>query len=84
MAKCINSIPMACLEVSRNLRKTSDRDKAMALSYLPKFESIQKQISKYVSMTLEHGKVPTDEGYEDAVNNSGGCCGNGESGSCCS
>ena len=38
---------MACLEVSRNLRKTTDRDKAMALSYLPKFESIQKQIQHF-------------------------------------
>ncbi len=47
-------------------------------------ESIQKDIGKYVSMTLELGRVPTDEEIEEA-NNSGGCCGgNGGGGGCCS
>ncbi len=44
-------------------------------------ESIQKNISKYVSMTLELGRVPSDEEIEQA--NSGGCCGGGGGGGCC-
>jgi cell fate (sporulation/competence/biofilm development) regulator YlbF (YheA/YmcA/DUF963 family) len=47
-------------------------------------ETIQKQISKYVSMTLELGHVPTDAEMEEAEN-SGGCCGgSGSGGGCCS
>jgi cell fate (sporulation/competence/biofilm development) regulator YlbF (YheA/YmcA/DUF963 family) len=46
-------------------------------------EGIQKNIGKYVSMTLELGHVPTDEEIENA--NSGGCCGGGGGGGggCC-
>lgn len=46
-------------------------------------ESIQKDIGKYVSMTLELGRVPTDEEIEEAQ--SGGCCGGGGGGGggCC-
>ncbi len=49
-------------------------------------ESIQKDISTYVSTTLELGRVPTDEEIEEAKNGGGGCCGGsggGDSG-CCS
>lgn len=42
-------------------------------------EGIQNNIGKYVSMTLELGRVPTDEEIQDA--NSGVCCGSG--GGCC-
>ena len=41
-------------------------------------EGIQKQIGSYVSMTLELGRVPTDEEIEES--NSGGCCGGGGGG----
>ena len=49
-------------------------------------ESMQKDISKYVSMTLELGRVPTEEEIEEANQNSGGCCGGsgGSGGGCCS
>ena len=46
-------------------------------------ETIQKQISKYVSMTLELGRVPTDEEIEEAQNGGGGCCGGGGGGGGC-
>jgi cell fate (sporulation/competence/biofilm development) regulator YlbF (YheA/YmcA/DUF963 family) len=44
-------------------------------------ESIQKDISQMVSMTMELGRVPTDEEMDQA--NSGGCCGGGGGASCC-
>ena len=49
-------------------------------------ESIQKDISKYVSMTLELGHVPSDEEIAEAQNAGGGCCGGsgGSDGGCCS
>ena len=51
-------------------------------------EAMQKDISRYIGMTLELGRVPTDKEIEDAQNNNGGgCCGGGggsEGGSCCS
>lgn len=48
-------------------------------------ETMQKQIGKYVSMTLELGRVPSDEEIAEAENASGGCCGgNGGGGGCCS
>ncbi len=47
-------------------------------------ETIQKEIGKYVGMTMELGRVPTDDEIEES-NNSGGCCGGGGSGGgCCS
>lgn len=47
-------------------------------------ESIQKDIAKYVSLTLELGRVPTDEDIEESQN-AGGCCGGGGGGGgCCS
>lgn len=49
-------------------------------------EAMQKQISKYISMTLELGRVPSDEEIAEAQNSSsGGCCGgSGSGGGCCS
>jgi cell fate (sporulation/competence/biofilm development) regulator YlbF (YheA/YmcA/DUF963 family) len=44
-------------------------------------EGIQKEVSQYVSMTLELGRVPTDEEIADAK--SGGCCGGGGGEGCC-
>lgn len=38
-------------------------------------EGIQSEIGKLVSMTLELGRVPTEEDLAEA--NSGGCCGGG-------
>lgn len=46
-------------------------------------EGIQKQVSQYVSMTLELGRVPTDEEIEEAQNGGGGCCGGGGGEGCC-
>ena len=42
-------------------------------------ERLQKEIGKYVGMTLELGRVPTAEDIADA---SGGCCGGGGGGGC--
>ena len=48
-------------------------------------ETMQKQIGKYVSMTLELGRVPSDEEIAESENAGGGCCGgNGGGGGCCS
>ncbi len=44
-------------------------------------EKLQKEIGKYVGMTLELGRVPTDEEIEEA--NGGGCCGGGGGEGCC-
>lgn len=41
-------------------------------------ESLQQEIGKYVGMTLELGRAPTDE--EIAAANHGGCCGGGGGG----
>jgi len=47
-------------------------------------EGIQKEISQYVSMTLELGHAPSDEEIAQAKNNSGGCCcGGGGGEGCC-
>jgi cell fate (sporulation/competence/biofilm development) regulator YlbF (YheA/YmcA/DUF963 family) len=43
-------------------------------------EKLQKEISKYVGMTLELGRVPTAE--ELAESGGGGCCGGGGGGGC--
>lgn len=43
-------------------------------------QGIQGTISKYIGMTLELGKVPTEEEIEAA---SGGCCGGGCGGGSC-
>jgi cell fate (sporulation/competence/biofilm development) regulator YlbF (YheA/YmcA/DUF963 family) len=45
-------------------------------------ETLQKEIRKYVGMTLELGRVPTAEDLAEA-GGGGGCCGGG-GGGCCS
>lgn len=45
-------------------------------------EKLQKEISKYVGMTLELGRVPTADELADS--GGGGCCGGGGGGGCCS
>lgn len=45
-------------------------------------EKLQKQIGKYVGMTLELGRVPTAD--ELAESGGGGCCGGGGGGCGCS
>ena len=48
-------------------------------------ETMQKEIGKYVGMTMELGRVPTDEEIEESNNSGGGCCGgSGGGGGCCS
>ena len=42
-------------------------------------EGLQKLISKYVSSTIENGKVPS---AEDLVESGGGCCGGHDGGGC--
>jgi cell fate (sporulation/competence/biofilm development) regulator YlbF (YheA/YmcA/DUF963 family) len=44
-------------------------------------ERLQKEIGKYIGMTLELGRVPTEEEVAEA--SGGGCCGGG-GGGCCS
>ena len=43
-------------------------------------DTLRKEITKYVGMTLELGRVPT---AEDLVETGGGCCGGGGGGGCC-
>lgn len=43
-------------------------------------ESLQKEIGKYVGLTLELGRVPSDEDLAQA--GGGGCCGGGGGGGC--
>ena len=50
------------------------------LSAQQELERLQKEIGKYVGMTLELGRVPTAEDIADA---SGGCCGGGGNGGGC-
>ena len=45
-------------------------------------ETLQKEIRKYVGMTLELGRVPSAEDLAEA--SGGGCCGGGGGGGCCS
>jgi cell fate (sporulation/competence/biofilm development) regulator YlbF (YheA/YmcA/DUF963 family) len=45
-------------------------------------ERLQKEIGKYVGMTLETGRVPTADELAEA--SGGGCCGGGGGGGCCS
>lgn len=44
-------------------------------------QSVQSQIGKYVSLTLELGRVPTEEDFA-ACSSGGGCCGGGGGGGC--
>jgi cell fate (sporulation/competence/biofilm development) regulator YlbF (YheA/YmcA/DUF963 family) len=45
-------------------------------------EAMQRTIGKYVNLTLELGRVPTDADIAEAEQ--GGCCGGGGGGGCCS
>lgn len=49
-------------------------------------QTVQQSISKYVGLTLELGRVPTEEDFAAAAGDGGGgCCGGGgEGGGCCS
>jgi cell fate (sporulation/competence/biofilm development) regulator YlbF (YheA/YmcA/DUF963 family) len=53
------------------------------LSAQKELERLQKEIGKYVSMTLELGRVPTTDEIEEA-SGGGGCCGGGGGGCGCS
>lgn len=61
-------------------------DNAVARDFMEaqeKLTALQKEISQYVGLTLENGRVPSAEEIAEA--NGGGCCGgHGEGGSCCS
>ncbi len=46
-------------------------------------ETVQKLIGKYVGLTLELGRVPTEEEIQEA-SGGGGCCGGGCGGGSCS
>ena len=51
------------------------------LSAQRELEGLQKQIGKYISSTIENGRVPS---AEDLVMSGGGCCGgSGGGGGCC-
>ncbi|MGJ8633240.1 MAG: YlbF family regulator [Luteolibacter sp.] len=45
-------------------------------------ETMQAEIGKYVGMTMELGRVPTDDEIEEANNKGGGCCGGSGEASC--
>lgn len=47
-------------------------------------ERLQKQIGKYVGMTLELGRVPTTDDIAQASGGGGCCGGGGGGGGCCS
>lgn len=49
------------------------------LSAQRELEGLQKEIGKYVSSTIENGKVPS---AEDLVESGGGCCGGHGGGGC--
>lgn len=45
-------------------------------------ENLQKEIRKYVGLTLELGRAPNEDDLAQA--SGGGCCGGGGGGGCCS
>ncbi|MEO1857767.1 MAG: YlbF family regulator [Rubritalea sp.] len=45
-------------------------------------QTVQQAISKYVGLTLELGRVPTEEDFAAAQGGGGGCCGGGGGGGC--
>jgi len=45
-------------------------------------QSLQGMINQYIGMTMELGRVPTDEDLAAAQQQSGGCCGGSGGGSC--
>lgn len=42
---------------------------------------LQQSVSKYIGLTLELGRVPTEEDFVAASQGGGGCCGGGSCGS---
>lgn len=50
------------------------------MSAQKELEKLQKDIRAYVGLTLELGRVPTEDDLADAVG--GGCCGGGGGGGC--
>ena len=51
------------------------------LSAKQELEGLQRMVGQYVGMTLEMGKVPTQEEVDHETG--GGCCGGGGGGGCC-
>ena len=45
-------------------------------------QTVQQAIGKYVGLTLELGRVPTEEDFAEAAGQGGGCCGGGGGGGC--
>ncbi|MFC4995108.1 YlbF family regulator [Rubritalea tangerina] len=45
-------------------------------------QMVQQAIGKYVGLTLELGRVPTEEDFAAAAGQGGGCCGGGGGGGC--
>ena len=46
-------------------------------------QTAQQAISKYVGLTFELGRVPTEEDFAAAASSGGGCCGGGGEGGGC-
>jgi cell fate (sporulation/competence/biofilm development) regulator YlbF (YheA/YmcA/DUF963 family) len=44
-------------------------------------KKIQESVSTYVNLTLEHGRVPTQDEVDTEMRGGGGCCGGGGCGS---
>ena len=51
------------------------------LSAKQELEGLQRMVGQYVGMTLEMGKVPSQEEVDHETG--GGCCGGGGGGGCC-
>lgn len=45
-------------------------------------QTVQQAVGKYVGLTLELGRVPTEEDFAAAANEGGGCCGGSGGGGC--
>jgi cell fate (sporulation/competence/biofilm development) regulator YlbF (YheA/YmcA/DUF963 family) len=41
------------------------------------FKKLQDSLAAYVSLTLEHGRVPTQDEVDSEMRGGGGCCGGG-------
>lgn len=60
-------------------------DNALAVGFMNaqrELETLQREIGKLVSLTLELGRVPTEEDLAEAEGG-GGCCGGGGGSGCC-
>lgn len=47
------------------------------------FKKLQESLTAYVNLTLEHGRVPTQDEVEKEMRGGGGCCGGGCGGGGC-